>query len=121
MLFRSVTTLKYQPKRGKLIGALAVNEGDEIMAITSAGGVIRTEVSQIRPSSRSTMGVRLVNLPDGVELLAIDKNVEEEGEEEAEAVAKGDVAGPTERAQQKAAEAGADTGDTGDSDEDDKE
>ena len=101
-----VVTFKYTPKRGHLIGALAVDEDDEIFAITSAGGVIRTEVNQIRPSSRATMGVRLVNLPGDVELLAIDKNVEEEGEEEAEAVAKGNVAGPTERAQQKIVDEG---------------
>ena len=93
-----VMTFKYTPKRGKLIGALAVEEDDQIFAITSAGGVIRTEVNQIRPSSRATMGVRLVDLADGVDLLAIDVNVEDEGEEEATAVAKGektleDVAG----------------------------
>ena len=82
-----VVTFKYNPKRGKLIGALAVDDDDQIFAITSAGGVIRTEVNQIRPSSRATMGVRLVNLEDGIELLAIDRNVEGEGEEEIEAVA----------------------------------
>ncbi|WJY66967.1 DNA gyrase subunit A [Corynebacterium auris] len=85
-----VMTFKYTPKRGKLIGALAVEEEDQIFAITTAGGVIRTEVNQIRPSSRATMGVRLVDLSDGVELLAVDKNVEDEGEEEATAVAKGE-------------------------------
>ena len=85
-----VMTFKYTPKRGKLIGALAVEEEDQIFAITSAGGVIRTEVAQIRPSSRATMGVRLVDLAEDVELLAIDKNVEDEGEEEATAVAKGE-------------------------------
>ncbi|UBI09218.1 DNA gyrase subunit A [Corynebacterium coyleae] len=84
-----VMTFKYTPKRGKLIGALAVTEEDQIFAITSAGGVIRTEVNQIRPSSRATMGVRLVDLNDGVDLLAIDRNVEDEGEEEATAVATG--------------------------------
>ncbi|AKK07482.1 DNA gyrase subunit A [Corynebacterium testudinoris] len=93
-----VVTFKYTPKRGRLIGALAVDEDDEILAITSVGGVIRTEVNQIRPSSRATMGVRLVNLEDGVELLAIDKNVEGEGEEQAEAVAKGEADGPADLA-----------------------
>lgn len=85
-----VMTFKYTPKRGKLIGAISVDEEDEIFAITSAGGVIRTEVGQIRPSSRATMGVRLVNLSDDVELLAIDRNVEDDGEEDAQAVAKGE-------------------------------
>lgn len=76
-----VVTFKYTPKRGKLIGAIVVSNDDEIFAITTAGGVIRTEVNQIRPSSRQTMGVRLVNLEKGVELLAIDRNVEQESEE----------------------------------------
>ena len=83
-----VVTFKYTPKRGKLIGAIVVSNDDEIFAITTAGGVIRTEVNQIRPSSRQTMGVRLVNLEKGVELLAIDRNVEQESEEiEAEVTA----------------------------------
>ncbi|WP_374197375.1 DNA gyrase subunit A [Corynebacterium glutamicum] len=89
-----VVTFKYTPKRGRLVSAIAVEEDDEIFAITSAGGVVRTEVKQIRPSSRATMGVRLVNLEEGVELLAIDKNVEDQGEASAEAVAKGAVEGP---------------------------
>ncbi|ANE06901.1 DNA gyrase subunit A [Corynebacterium glutamicum] len=89
-----VVTFKYTPKRGRLVSAIAVEEDDEIFAITSAGGVVRTEIKQIRPSSRATMGVRLVNLEEGVELLAIDKNVEDQGEASAEAVAKGAVEGP---------------------------
>lgn len=92
-----VVTFKYTPKRGKLVGALAVNTEDEIFAITTSGGVIRTEVQQIRPSARATMGVRLVDLEKNVELFAIDKNVEHKGEEAAEAVAKGDVAGPVDK------------------------
>ena len=90
-----VVTFKYTPKRGKLIGALAVDSDDQIFAITSAGGVIRPEVGQIRPSSRQTMGVRLVNLEKDVELFAIDRNVEGEGEETAEAVAINDAQAPT--------------------------
>ncbi|MDY6050177.1 MAG: DNA gyrase subunit A [Corynebacterium sp.] len=85
-----VTTLKYQAKRGKLVGAIAVNESDEIFVMTSAGGVIRTEVSQIRPSARSTMGVRLVNLASDVQLTMIDRNVEDSGTERAEAMARGE-------------------------------
>ena len=77
-----VVAFKYQKSRGKLIGALTVTEDDEILAMTSAGGVIRTEVNQIRETGRSTMGVRLVDLDKGVELVAVDRNVEEEAEEE---------------------------------------
>ncbi|MGV0409008.1 DNA gyrase subunit A [Corynebacterium resistens] len=83
-----VVTFKYDKKRGKLIGALTVQEDDEILAITSAGGVIRTEVNQIRHTSRATMGVRLVDLGKDVELVAVDRNIEAEVEETAEATAK---------------------------------
>ena len=41
------------------------------------------------------MGVRLVNLEKDVELFAIDRNVEGEGEETAEAVAINDAQAPT--------------------------
>ena len=82
-----VVTFKYDPKRGKLIGALTVADDDEILAITSAGGVIRTEVKQIRSTARATMGVRLVDLGKDVELLAVDRNIEVEVEEHAEAKA----------------------------------
>ncbi|MBG9243157.1 DNA gyrase subunit A [Corynebacterium belfantii] len=108
---QGVLTFKYTPKRGKLIAAVVVDEDDEILAITSAGGVIRTVVNQIRPSSRATMGVRLVNLEDGVELLAIDRNVEGEGEEVAEAVATGAVDGPAERGKQTEVDLGIDSAD----------
>lgn len=79
-----VVTFKYNPKRGRLIGALAVKHDDEILAITSAGGVIRTAVKQIRATSRATMGVRLVDLANNVELVAVDRNIEAEAEVEAE-------------------------------------
>ena len=80
---QGVLTLKYDPKRGAIMGALVVTNEDEIFAVTSAGDIIRTPVNQIRATSRATKGVRLVNLADGVELLAIDRNVEDEGEETA--------------------------------------
>ncbi|MDO5731974.1 MAG: DNA gyrase subunit A [Corynebacterium sphenisci] len=85
---QGVLTLKYDKKRGPLMGALVVDNEDEIFAVTSAGDVIRTRVNEIRATSRATKGVRLVNLAEGTELLAIDRNVEEEGEEAAAQVSE---------------------------------
>ncbi|HEX3815855.1 MAG TPA: DNA gyrase C-terminal beta-propeller domain-containing protein, partial [Mycobacteriales bacterium] len=48
-----------------------------IYAITSGGGVIRTNAREVRRAGRQTMGVRLMNLPDGVNLLAIARNADE--------------------------------------------
>ncbi|WP_370625039.1 DNA gyrase subunit A [Corynebacterium sp. TAE3-ERU12] len=85
---QGVLTLKYDRKRGPLMGALVVDKDDEIFAVTSAGDIIRTNVSEIRATSRATKGVRLVNLAEGTELLAIDRNVEAEGEETAAQVSE---------------------------------
>jgi DNA gyrase subunit A len=72
-----VVTARIVEARGELIGALMVHPEDEVFAITSAGGVIRTSASEIKISGRQTMGVRLVNLGEGQSLVAIARNAEE--------------------------------------------
>jgi len=71
-----VVTARIVDARGVLIGALMVQPEDEVFAITSAGGVIRTPAAEIKLSGRQTMGVRLVNLGDGQSLVAIARNAE---------------------------------------------
>jgi DNA gyrase subunit A len=71
-----VVTARIVEARGELIGALMVHPDDEVFAITSAGGVIRTAAAQIKLSGRQTMGVRLVNLGEGQSLVAIARNAE---------------------------------------------
>jgi DNA gyrase subunit A len=71
-----VVTARIVEARGELIGALMVGLDDEVFAITSAGGVIRTSAAEIKQSSRQTMGVRLVNLAPGQTLVAIARNAE---------------------------------------------
>ena len=57
--------------RGVLVGAMIVELSDEILAITSGGVVIRTACSEIRETSRDTLGVRLVNLDEGISVVSI--------------------------------------------------
>ena len=71
-----VVTARIVDSRGGLVGALMVQPHDEVFAITSAGGVIRTSAAEIKQSGRQTMGVRLVNLGDGQTLVAIARNAE---------------------------------------------
>jgi DNA gyrase subunit A len=71
-----VVTARIVEARGELIGALMVHPDDEVFAITSAGGVIRTAASEVKQSGRQTMGVRLVNLGEGQSLVAIARNAE---------------------------------------------
>jgi DNA gyrase subunit A len=74
---QGVVTARIVDARGELIGALMVGPDDEVFAITSAGGVIRTTAAEIKQSGRQTMGVRLVNLASGQTLVAIARNAEE--------------------------------------------
>ena len=80
---KGVLTVQYNPKRGKLVGALIVDIDDELYAITSSGGVIRTSAKEVRKAKRQTMGVRLMNLSDGDELIAIARNAETEPDDPA--------------------------------------
>jgi DNA gyrase subunit A len=78
---KGVLTARIVSTRGGLVGAVAVRPEDEIYAITSDGVVIRTNAAEVRRAQRQTMGVRLMNLPDGVNLVAIARNADEPDEE----------------------------------------
>ena len=58
-----------------------VSLDDEIFAITTGGGIIRTAAKEVRKAGRQTKGVRLMNLSDGDSLLAIARNADQEPEE----------------------------------------
>ena len=64
--------------RGSLVSALVLFNSDEILAITSAGTVMRTPADEIRQTGRDSMGVRLVNLDEGATLLSVTLNSEDE-------------------------------------------
>lgn len=69
-----------EDSRGVLVSALVLREEDEVLAITSAGTVMRTPASQVRQTGRDSMGVRLVNLSDGVTVVSVTKSAEVEPE-----------------------------------------
>jgi DNA gyrase subunit A len=78
---KGVLTVQYDRRRGRLVGALIVDDDSELYAITSGGGVIRTAARQVRKAGRQTKGVRLMNLGEGDTLLAIARNAEESADE----------------------------------------
>jgi DNA gyrase subunit A len=71
-----VITAQITEGRGGLVGALMVRPDDEVFAITSNGGVIRTRASEVRQTGRVTMGVRLMNLASGDTVVALARNAE---------------------------------------------
>jgi len=80
---KGVLTAKITSRRGGLVGAVVINPDDELFAITSNGGVIRTPVKPVRRTrDRNTMGVKLMDLPSGVTLIAIARNADEPDEQD---------------------------------------
>jgi len=77
---KGVVTAKIVVKRGQLVGALIVQVDEEVFAITSGGGVIRTRVREVRRAGRQTMGVRLINLPPDNTVVAVARNAEPDAE-----------------------------------------
>ncbi len=75
---KGVFTMKIVSTRGRIVGALVVGDDDQLFAITSNGGVLRTSAGEVRKTARQTMGVRLMNLPGGVTLLAVARNADED-------------------------------------------
>jgi DNA gyrase subunit A len=71
-----VVTARIVDQRGELVGALMVDPEDEVYAITSTGGVIRTSAAEVKQSGRQTMGVRLMNLASGDSVVAVARNAE---------------------------------------------
>jgi len=79
---QGVRAMKLVEDRGGLVGALVAEENDQIFAIASNGIVIRTRVSEIRPTGRDTMGVSLMNLNEGEELIAVARASESDDDED---------------------------------------
>ncbi|MFC5996128.1 DNA gyrase subunit A [Pseudonocardia hispaniensis] len=79
---KGVLTLQYDRRRGTLVGALIVSVDDELYAITSTGGVIRTSAREVRKAGRQTKGVRLMNLSEGATLLAVARNAEDDADDQ---------------------------------------
>ncbi|MCH0538760.1 DNA gyrase subunit A [Streptomyces sp. MUM 203J] len=77
-----IKAAKIVEDRGSLVGALVVEENDEILAITLSGGVIRTRVSGVRETGRDTMGVQLINLSKRDAVVGIARNAEAGAEAE---------------------------------------
>ena len=67
-------------RNGNLVGAVLVEEKDEVMLVSTGGVVIRTKVAQIREQGRSTQGVTLINLDAGTSLAGIEKVLESDDE-----------------------------------------
>lgn len=76
---KGIKTYNVTEKTGQIVGALMVNEDDEIMMINSDGVLIRLRVNEISMLGRVTSGVKLMKTNDEVNVVSIAKiRIEEE-------------------------------------------
>ena len=83
---KGVTAYKITEKTGLIAGISVINEGDDLMAITSDGIIIRMSTDEISLFGRVTQGVRVMRLADDVRVVSIAKSekIEEENSEDKE-------------------------------------
>ncbi len=70
---QGVISIQTNDRNGDVVGAVQVDEQNEIMLITNAGTLIRTRVTEISSMGRNTQGVRLAAVSEGEKLVGLDR------------------------------------------------
>jgi len=73
---KGVVSIKTSSRNGKVIGAVQVEAGDEIMLISGQGTLVRTKVNEVSCQGRNTQGVTLIRLGKNENLVGLGKIVE---------------------------------------------
>lgn len=82
---RGILNYNITEKTGKICAIKAVEKDNDLMLITSDGVVMRTAVGEISQLGRTTQGVRVVRLAEGIKVIDIaraDKDDQQEGEQQ---------------------------------------
>ena len=86
---KGVVSIKVSERNGKVVGAVQVEENDEIMMITDNGTLVRTRVNEVSVIGRNTQGVRLIRTADDEHVVALQRI--DEIEEDENAIVEGEV------------------------------
>jgi len=75
---QGMIAIQASERNGAVVGAVLVDDHDEVMLISTGGVLIRTKVAQIREQGRSTQGVTLISLDAGEKLAGLERIEERE-------------------------------------------
>lgn len=78
---QGVISIQTSERNGMVVGAVSVENNDEIMLITNAGTLVRTRVDEISVVGRNTQGVTLIQLSNGEKLVGLQRIEEQEIDE----------------------------------------
>jgi len=88
-----VISIQTSERNGGVVGAVQVEESDEVMLITNGGTLVRTPVKDVSVMSRNTQGVTMIRLTKKEKLIGIEKieNLDsDEDEDDDEAYQEGE-------------------------------
>lgn len=68
-----VIAMQTSDRNGAVVGALLVNDTDELMIITDAGTLVRTRIAEISVVGRSAQGVRVIRLDENEKVVGVDR------------------------------------------------
>jgi DNA gyrase subunit A len=78
-----IKVAKIEEKRGDLVGALIVNDEDEVLVVLNSGKVVRSAVNEVPARGRDTMGVVFARFDEDDSVLGLAKNSERNLESQA--------------------------------------
>lgn len=77
---KGVIAMSTSKRNGKLVGAVQVFDGDELMLISNQGTLVRTRTDEVSVLGRNTQGVRVIRTKEGETLVGIER-IDEPAEE----------------------------------------
>jgi len=78
---KGLITIKVTDRNGPVVAMLVVADDDQILVVTNRGKVIRTPVSGISQLGRNTQGVRIIRMRDEEVVVAIERILSSEDED----------------------------------------
>ena len=93
---QGLIAIQTSERNGSVVGALLVNDNDELMLITDGGTLVRTRVDGISVVGRNTQGVTIIRLDKKEKVIGADKieglaGVDDEGGEDEDGVGKSEA------------------------------
>jgi DNA gyrase subunit A len=70
---KGVVSIKVSDRNGPVVGAVQVEDLDEIMLITDNGTLVRTRVNEVSVIGRNTQGVRIIRTVEGEHVVALQR------------------------------------------------
>jgi DNA gyrase subunit A len=79
-----IINIQTSDRNGKVVGMAYVYDDDEVMIITQQGMILRMKATGVRVIGRATQGVRLIEMEEGDQVVAVAKLAEKEEESSAD-------------------------------------